>query len=223
MTGNHHGPRDGKEARDAKRALARMRKPIKEIELRSERVCAGGKVHRDAERIANHAILHGQFQTSDVIRIEGTHGEFAKQLEFLLDDDNGFRRVDTGRYRRALNHLRDCVRDDGVPCTGLTTHYKQVQRGSGLWFIDGMRKREQAVNAAVGVIRGWAHQEKCQRTERRRMKETLQVFLDSLDANTQGHAYQLTTRVLISIEEKGVVPDGPMAEFEAFLATLTAA
>jgi hypothetical protein len=222
MTGNYHRPRKLKNAREEERHLSRMRKPVKEIELRSERYCAGGKVHRDAERIAEYAIEHGQEQGSDVLVLWGTHDEFAAKMGFI-EEYNGFRRINSGRYRRALNHLRDCVDSDGSPCAGLTTHYKQVKRDSGLWFIDGMRKREHAVNATVGVLRGWAHQEKSQRTERRRMKETLQVFLNSLDANTQGHAYQLTTRVLIKIEEEGVVPDGLMAEFESFLATLTAA
>lgn len=193
--------------------------PTKEIP-RTERLCGGGKAHRDAERIAEHVLAQGEWRGDDALVLQGTHEEFAEKIGFV-EEYNGFRRVNHGRYRRALNHLRDYVDADGIPCAGLTTHYKQPQSGSGLWFVDGTRKRESAAQNAIGILRGWAHVEKSQRTERRRMKETLQVFLNSLDASRDGYAYQLTTRVLIKIEEEGAVPDGLMAEFEAFLATLS--
>ena len=184
---------------------------------RSERVCdATSKEHADATRIIEYLIDRDG-------AVEETQDAIARALAMFRDHGGGVLSVDSARFHRARNHLRDRVAEDGRPCCGYTVNYRRSGNGgSSLTLTDPTGDLGDHASAAIETIRGWASRERQHHTENQRMVEQLELLADHVLANTDRQGYRLLQRTSIEIERDGTVSPTTMAELHVWLDSFAA-
>lgn len=183
---------------------------------RDERVCAGTtKEHADAVRLVEYLIAHDG-------TVEITQDELARKLNFRRNLGGGVERVDTKRYHRARNHVRDRVDENGRPCCGYTLHYRKSGPESWLSLIDPTGDLGSHAKQAWGTVRGWVSRERQHHTENQRHVETLELLANHVLANNDRHGYRLLQRAEIEIEQNGTISPNTIAELDVWLSGMTA-
>lgn len=185
------------------------------MKSREERVCpASSQEHADAVGIVEYLLNHNG-------AVEASQDEIAGKLGFFRDHGGGIFRIDSARFHRARNHIRDRVDAVGKPCCGFTVQYRGSRSESILALIDPSGDLGQHATAAIATVRGWVSRERQHHTENRRAIETFEQLGDHTLARGDRDGYRITQRAVIEIERDGTVSPETMAELEVWLASIS--
>lgn len=187
------------------------------MKTRDERAVCNptSQVHTDAVRIVEHLLDHNG-------QVVDTQEGIARKLAMFRDHGGGVLRIDTARFHRARNHMRDRVDANGRPCCGFTIHYRKSGPNSHLALIDPSGDLGDHALAAKGLILGWASREKQHKTENLRMTETAELLGDHALALGDKQGYRLMQRVSIELERDGTITAATMADLEVWLSGMAA-
>lgn len=142
------------------------------MKAREDRVCdATSREHRDAQMLVEH-LLDANGHVSD------SQDTIARKLGMLRDCGGGVLRIDSGRFHRSRNHVRDRVDPEGRPCCGYTIHYRRSGPDSALALVDPTGDLGDHARAAVSTILGMVSRERQHHTENLRMIETVELLGD---------------------------------------------
>ena len=176
----------------------------------SKRPCRGKQSHADAEAIVLFLEAQPDFQTTL------PNMQIAARMGWLRHGGT----VDKGRFRAAMNHLKDSIAADGKPCTGYVVHYRDSGPARALSLIaDG-------VNVAVLQLeqhRGWLRIDKQRRTENRRHIASLEADRSVLMATMPGNkwaqdGYDILTRMVMDLDTDGYIRESTLIEYEVWAA-----
>lgn len=179
---------------------------------REDRVCsAASQEHSDAQAIVEYLLDRNG-------HAEDTQGSIARQLGMLRDAGRGIYQVDTGRFHRARNHIRDRVDENGRPCCGYTLHYRRSGPMSDLALVDPGGDLGEHAKAAIATVLGMVSRERQHHTENQRMIETVELLGDHALANEDRQGYRLCQRTSIEIERDGTISPPTMSALELWCA-----
>lgn len=184
---------------------------------RADRTCIGrSQEHLDARALVEYLFERNGFSTA-------SHLEIAGALNMWITYGGGVRKVDTARYNRARNHVRDRVTPiDLKPCCGYSLNYRKSGKGtSSLTLVDPSGGIGHHANAALESVTGWISRERQHHTENQRMVETLEMLGDHVLAYNDRVGYRLIQRGIVELEEHGTITPPTIAQMTSWAGALS--
>lgn len=167
------------------------------------------KAHADAMKIV-------EFIVDQNGTVEATQDEIARKLDMVKHQGRGFLSIDNSRYRRALNHIADCVDEDGKPCCGYRLHYRKAGQVSTLSLADPTGDLGSHAQVSIGNLLGWMSRERQHHTENQRQVHNFETLADHALAKGDKQGYKLLQRAIVDLDRDGTVLPETMAQLQVW-------